>query len=217
MVILSVELGQTDPPSLAGDLFAPPPWTATLDNLLNLRTAEYSVRTVWSHFTGKIPALAPDGSFDTKPWFDAWDKPNPAHRDLVLSQMKNGYVNPNPASRKTPASFKERMTFYVRIAECLKRRGIPCVVVIPPLHQTVAEHIRAASMEPHFQRWRQDLDSIFPVVVDLSMSSYGAADNFFKSDPIHFKPDVGVQLLNTEVIPVALKTVQATNQPAGGS
>ena len=207
VVVLSVELGQTDPPSRAGDLFAPPTWTATLDNLLNLRTAEYSVRTVWSHFAGKTPALAADGSFDTKPWFDAWDQPNPAHRDLVLKQMSDGYASTNSASSPN-FNFKERMTFYTRIAECLNRRGIPCVVVIPPPHEAIAAHIRASGSLDKFQRWRRDLDSIFPLVVDLSMSPYGAADNFFKADPVHFKPDVGVQMLNAEVIPVAVKTVQ---------
>jgi hypothetical protein len=208
LVVLSVELGQTDPPTLAGDLFAPPGWTATLDNLLNLRTAEYSVRTVWSHFTGKTPALAPDGSFDTKPWFDAWDQPNPAHRDLILARMKETYAPTDASSKKLAGNFKERMTFYRRIAECLGRRGIACVVVIPPLHEVIASHLRASPMFAHYQRWRQDLDSIFPVVVDLSLSPYGAADNFFKADPLHFKPEVGVQMLNAEVIPVAQKAVK---------
>jgi hypothetical protein len=56
--------------------------------------------------------------------------------------------------------------------------------------------------------WRRQLGILFPNVLDLSFSSYGAAGNSFKCDPAHFKPEVGVCMLNAEVIPVALRVVQ---------
>jgi hypothetical protein len=228
VVILGVELGQTDPLSLSGDLFAPATWTATLDNLLSLRTAEYSIRTIWSHFTGKAPALAADGSFDTAPWFAAWDRPDPAHLSLILEQLKKGYVRAESAmkegaSGQPPENIKERMSFYRRIAECLKQRGITCVVVIPPLHEAVARYIETSPVQARLQAWRRELDAIFPLVVDVSLGSYGAAENFFKADPLHFKPEAGVRMLNAEVIPVAVQAVQKKNghpavaQHAGGS
>ena len=201
LVILGVDLGQGDPVPPQGDIFKPPTLTSTLNNLLNLRTVEYSVRTIYSHFTGVPPSLLPDGSFDAVPWFERWDKPDPAHMNFVLGKMQSGYVRYRGPS-------KQPMTFYARIADSLRQRGITCVVVVPPMHEAVADRIRASSAAAGYQAWRRKLESIFPLVVDLSFSPYSAAENFFKSDPVHFKPEVGVRMLNAEVIPLAVQARQ---------
>ena len=107
------------------------------------------------------------------------------------------------------------MSFYVKLADCLRRRGIACVVLIPPLQEEVANSVRASSTRAGLQAWRRQLDSLFPNVVDLSFSAYGAAENFFKCDPAHFKPEVGVRMLNAEVVTVALRALQEkTNRQA---
>ena len=100
------------------------------------------------------------------------------------------------------------MTFYSRIAECLRERGIMCVVVVPPLYEGVASRLRDAVAVAKFQSWRDRLKAIFPLVVDLSTSPYCSETNFFKDDPVHFKPEVGVRMLNTEVIPVAERAMR---------
>ena len=82
------------------------------------------------------------------------------------------------------------------------------MVLIPPLHEEVANYLRASPARAGLQAWRQQLDTLFPNVVDLSFSGYGAAGNFFKCDPAHFKPEVGVRMLNAEVVPVALRVLQ---------
>jgi hypothetical protein len=51
-------------------------------------------------------------------------------------------------------------------------------------------------------------------MVDLSVSPYCAETNFFKDDPVHFKPDVGVRMLNTEVIAVAERAMRKNGEPA---
>ena len=61
---------------------------------------------------------------------------------------------------------------------------------------------------------KQRLGAIFPAVVDPSFSEYDAATNFYRSDPVHFKPDVGVRLLNREVLPYAARLVR--DAPPGG-
>jgi len=107
------------------------------------------------------------------------------------------------------------MSFYVKLADCCRQRGIVCVVLVPPLYEDLDKFLRTSSARAGFEAWRRRLDAIFPTVVDLSFSSYGAAENFFKCDPAHFKPDAGVRLLNAEVIPVALRALQAkTNRLA---
>ena len=56
---------------------------------------------------------------------------------------------------------------------------------------------------------RQRRAAIAHRCVDLSFSSYGAASDFFKLDPLHFRPEAGAQMLNAEVIPVALRIVSS--------
>ena len=204
LVILGVELGQGDPPSPSGDILAPPTLTSTLNNLLNLKTVEYSVRTIYNHFTGVPATLRADGSFDSKPWFDRWDKPDPAHLAFVVETLGRGYWSYSGSSIVP-------MTFYRKIAECLRQRGITCVVVVPPLYEPVASRLRDASAVAKYQAWRNQLKDIFPLVVDLSVSPYCAEGNFFKDDPVHFKPAVGVRMLNAEVIPVAERALRGNH------
>jgi hypothetical protein len=207
LVILSVELGQGDPVPLKGDIFAPLTLTGALNNLLNLQTVEYSVRTIYSHYTGVLVSLRADGSFDAKPWFDRWDKPDPAHLAFVVEKLGRGYWTYAGASTLP-------MTFYRKIADCLRQRGITCVVVVPPLYEAVAGRLRDASAVAKYQAWRSRLQEIFPLVVDLSTSPYCAEENFFKDDPVHFKPEVGVRLLNAEVIPVAERAMRKKDTAA---
>jgi hypothetical protein len=196
LVILGVELGQGDPSPLKGDIFAPLTLTSTLNNLLSLKTVEYSVKTLYSHFTGVPVTLRDDGSFDAQPWFERWDKPDPAHLAFVVEKLGRGYWNYKGAG-------KFPMVYYTRIAECLRERGITCVVVVPPLYEAVASRLRDASAVAKYEAWRSRLRAIFPLVVDLSTSPYCAEENFFQDDPVHFKPEAGVRMLNAEVIPVA--------------
>jgi hypothetical protein len=104
------------------------------------------------------------------------------------------------------------MSFYIRLTDCLRQRGIVCVAVVPPLHEAVAKRLEGLPVRAAYQAWTRQLSSIFPHVVDLSFSPYGAAENFFKADPVHFKPEVGVQMFNGKVIPVALQALR--RQPA---
>ena len=134
------------------------------------------------------------------PWVKSADRDDPALRDWTIAMFKSTteeYSTPTP----------EQFSFYRQLAACLQQRGITCVVIIPPLHEALAQHLRSRPNLAAYQAWRRELDAIFPNVVDLSFSSYGAADNYFQSDPVHFRPEVGVQMLNTEVIPVALRLV----------
>lgn len=201
LVVLGVELGQGDPPSLQGDIFAPPSLTATLNNLLSLKTVEYSVRTIYSHFAGVPATLRADGSFDAQPWFDRWDKPDPAHLALQVESLGRLYWNYR-------GDWNLPTTYYSKIAECMRERGITCVVLVPPLYEAVASRLRDASAVARYQAWRSRLQAIFPLVVDLSVSPYCAEQNFFRNDPMHFKPEVGVRMLNAEVIPVAERAMR---------
>lgn len=201
LVVLGVDLGAGDPPTLQGDIFAPPTWTATLNVLLNLSTVEYSLRTISEHAAGHPSSLTADGSFNPTRWFELYDHEDPPRLEWQLERLDREVEDYAGTS-------KERMSFYARLADCLRQRGITCVVLVPPLHEAVAQRVRASPVCVGLQAWRRQLDTLFPNVVDLSFSTYGAAGNFFKCDPAHFKPEVGVRMLNAEVIPVALRAVK---------
>ena len=59
-----------------------------------------------------------------------------------------------------------------------------------------------------YQAWLDEVRAIFPNVVDLASSPYGAAANFYDVDPVHFKAEAGVRFMNEKVMPVARKVVQ---------
>lgn len=200
LVVLGVDMGESDPAELVGDLFAPKGWKDTLDNLLNVRTVEYSVRTIFEHWSGHPPDLYADGSSDTTRWFRAYDWDDPSYLAWELERMKKSarsFVGPPPG----------RMTYYQKIAALLRERGIVCIAVVPPMHAEVAPLFP----EEPCQAWRQELSTVFSNVVDLSRSPYGAGTNYFKRDPAHFKPEAGVRMINAEVIPVALRLVKTND------
>ncbi len=205
LVVVGVDIGTADPVPLQGDIFAPASWNTVLNNLLNVQTVEYSVRTISEHWAGNPPSLRADGSFEPGRWFELYDRDNPARRDWHLAEMKNSLEHFTCPAR-------DQMSFYVRLTDCLRQRGIVCVAMVPPLHEAVARHLEGLQVRTAYQAWIRQLSSIFPHVVDLSFSPYGAAENFFKADPVHFKPEVGVQMINVEVIPVALEA--SRRQPA---
>jgi hypothetical protein len=201
LVVLGIDLGQCNPPASHGDIFASPGLNAVLDNLLSLQTFEYSVRTISDHRAGKPASLRQDGSFNARGWFDLYDRENPAYVQWQLDGLKRGVDN-------YTAPPMERMTFYRKIAALLRERKIVCVVVVPPFHEALARYIQSSAALPAYQEWRRELGTIFPIVVDLSFGPDCAAENFFKSDVVHFKPEVGARLFNAKVIPVALEAVR---------
>ena len=210
LVILSVDPGSGDPATFQGDIFAPASLDSVLNNLFNLQTVEYSFRTIFEHLAGVPDPMRPNGSTDMSFWLRTADQERPAYRDWQLEQLKQGYAH------NLTNSSKVGMTCYKRISQCLAERGIPCVVWVPPLHESVAKYLQATPVvAAALREWKRELDSIFPCVVDLSGSAYCAPQNFFKSDPAHFRSEAGVKMLNSEVLPVAQRLLrEGTNRMA---
>jgi hypothetical protein len=106
-----------------------------------------------------------------------------------------------------------RMSFLVKISACLRERGIPCVVVIPPMHEAVAQALQAGPVAGEVLAWKRQLNTIFPQVIDLSVGAYNRATNFYRADPIHFKAGVGVRFMNAEVLPFATRMLRQKTTP----
>ena len=207
LIVLAVDVGEQDPAECHGDIFAPKGLVSALDNLLNLQTAEYSIRTIAESLSKHPQPIGLDGLVPVGSSMLDADRNDPqqeAYRIKAMQQMWDGYHCPP----------MEQMSFYVKIGECLRQRGIPCVVVIPPTQEAVAHSVQSGSTAAEVAAWKRQLNTIFPHMIDLSFSSYDAATNFYRADPMHFKPDVGVRFMNTDVLPFAAGTLRETSPPA---
>ncbi len=204
LVVLAVDIGAQDPAESHGDIFAPKGLTSAFDNLFNLQTTEYSIRTISESLSKNPQPFGPDGLMPVGSSVQDADRDDPAKEAYVIKSMQNmwaGYHCP-------PV---EQMSFFVKISGCLRQRAIPCVVVIPPTHEAIARSAQGGSTAAEVAAWKRQLGTIFPHVIDLSFCSYNAATNFYRSDPLHFKPEVGVRLMNREVIPYATRLLRETN------
>jgi hypothetical protein len=206
LVILAVDVGMQDPPECRGDIFAPKGLTSALDNLLNLQTTEYSFRTIFTSLSKNPQPIGPDGMVPVTAGILAADRYDPVPTAFKIKSLQNIWVG----YHCQPLA---QMSFYVKIAECLRQRGITCVVVIPPMQEAVAQAAQDGATAAEVAAWKRQLGTIFPHVIDLSFSSYNTATNFYRADPLHFKPDVGVRLMNSEVLPFATRVLRDTAQP----
>jgi hypothetical protein len=201
LVVLGIDLGMMDPVPVKGDIFRQNDWASAIENLVNLETVQYSFRTMGSHWAGIPSHLRADGTFEIQGWMEKADIENPALLQAQIELLKRhfgSFVPPTPA----------QMSFYRKISETLRERGIACVVVMPPMHEAVTRHIEAMHLQDAYREWLRGVKALFPNVVDLTSGPYSSAASFYKSDAGHFKPEVGVRFMNEEVLPVALKAVR---------
>jgi hypothetical protein len=201
LVVLGIDLGAKDPPVLQGDIFRRGDWASAAENLVNLQTAEYSFKTLFSHWAGKPSHYQPNGELAEPDRAEVMKRNDPALGSAIMARYKSamtlGHLRP-----------PYPLTFCRKIADMLRERKIPCVVVMPPVHEEAVRYIRAMHMQGEWDAWRKDIGDIFPDIVDLTDSPYGAAAGFPPSDPVHFKPDVAVKFMNGEVVPFAMKAVR---------
>ncbi len=207
LVVLAVDAGLSDPAELHGDIFAPAPLTSDLDNLLNLQTTEYSIRTIRESLSKNPQPIGRDGLVPPGSAFRNADENDPQKAAYVIQLLQHRL-----AQYRCPPV--EKMSFLVKIRNCLQQRGIACVVVIPPIHESLAVPLKTGEAGEEVAKWKRQLRAIFPQVIDLSFSAYAAPTNYFRTDPVHFKPEVGVRFLNADVLPLAAQLPPATPHAA---
>jgi len=203
LVIIAVDAGLSDPTELHGDIFAPAGLTADVDNLLNVQTTEYSVRTIFESLSKNPQPIGRDGLVPPGSAAQNADQDDPQRAAYVIQLLQRRLEQ----YRCPPMT---NMSFLVKIRDCLEQRGIACIVVIPPINEGLAQPLQSGTAGEEVMKWKQQLRAIFPHVIDLSFGAYNAATNFFRTDPVHFKPEVGVRLMNNEVIPFATEVLQKT-------
>ena len=204
LVVLEADYLQDDPQQNNGDIFAPADFASTLGFLFSAKTVEYSVRTITEHLAGTPASILPDGSSDVTGWFKLYDHENKAAREWQLNQLAGSFAH----VRNGP------MSYYSKIAALLRQREIACVVFVPPMDQELLDRLKSEAHQKILTRWKSELSRNFPHLVDLSSGPYSSPENFFKTDPYHFKPDTAVRLMNEKIIPVALRAAADGNANA---
>lgn len=89
-----------------------------------------------------------------------------------------------------------RLSVLKNIKALMAKRGIRLTVFINPLNERVLQLIRSGTIDQDFQRFRADVAAIFPDVHDFSDSRWSAPENFYFSDPWHYRENVGAAMLN---------------------
>ena len=200
LVVIGIDLGTQDPPVLQGDIFKRGDWAVEMEHLVNLQTLEYSIKTLTSHWSGKVTRYLADGSIAEPDWGNPNKKDDPLvgerHMESLKSAMADRFL-----------THQRSLSFYRKIGDMLRERKIACVVVMPPMHEQVIRHFDAVNLQGECQAWVDEIRAIFPNIVNLTSSIYGAAPGFYYRDPVHYKPEVGVRFMNEEVLPFAKKVV----------
>lgn len=204
LVVLGIDLGVNDPPVLEGDIFKSPGLAAAADHLVNLQTVEFSFKTIFCHWRGKPSHYRPDGSTTEEDWGNATRRDDPVIGKVHLEEYKKNMAS---LVRQSP----RRLTFLRKIADMLRERNIACVLVVPPMHEEAIRHIEALHLEPQCKAWVDDVRAIFPDLLDLSASEYGAARGYFAKDPVHYKAEVGGRMMNETVVPFAMQVLGRRN------
>ena len=194
LVVLCIDLGQYGSRPTPPDRFVPWRPADVFEKTLNFKTLEYSIRTLSSFCQHAPPHLIADGSFVADRWFELYDREHPDElrwKLAALQQEMEHYDRP-PGTGLEP---------FQRIARDLRERHIACAAFIPPLHEAVARHLLASTNWARYQLWQRELQVIFPNLLDFSTGPWSSPSNFFRNDPVHFKPQAGADLLNREVLP----------------
>jgi len=203
LMLIGLDACKQDPPGPQEDPFVPWRMSDVVDKTLSTQTLEYSIRTIKDHFIGTPPHMRSDGFFITDQWFEHYDVEDPDRMRVRIKETSHyyeSYVYPGP----------QRMESLRRVQSILQEREIPCVVFIPPLHEEVARRLEAGPGREGFRRWKAEAESMFPIVFDFSDSPWSASTSFFRLDPVHFKPQVGADLINQEILP-RLKHLESLN------
>lgn len=92
-----------------------------------------------------------------------------------------------------------RIVALEQIKTLLGERHIPLIVLITPDNASFIALIHELGLYPTYLKFRADMRTIFPDAFDFSESRWSGIDYRFKSDPGHFLPATGLDMM-TEIL-----------------
>jgi hypothetical protein len=173
--------------------------------LFSLETAGLSLTAVAKAATGAPAHYAPSGNRVMPPGRTA-APPNPVmYADILKVLARQHYGDFRYSER--------RLGIIAAIKSWADAREIRLVVFLNPINVDEAALLTSLGADRHLARFRADMRTMFPGLVDFT-NSYPQASNYFPGDPFHYLPAVGERLL--EQVLIGLSSATDTIDPRAG-
>jgi len=146
-------------------------------------------KTIQAAREGREPVIRPPGFLDAEFWRKEGET-DPARKEMALQSVVKDYEY---------GAF--RMEYLRELKASLDAKGIPLVVFLHPESPILREHLASPELTDAYVAWRADVEAMFPDLIDLTESKYAKAENYYRYDPIHYRPEVSTAFLNEVVVP----------------
>lgn len=178
------------------EAFAAPGPRALGSYLASLKALEYSAKTIGSGLAGKPRSYLPDGTTASEEWKRQRDVDNVPWQQSQLKTQQE---------RLAGFRFDPKRVEELRAIDTLVReRGATLVPYLSPVHEDLRPALSSGQAGDEWAKATKAVKEIFPKVVDLTQSAYSDRTNYYKTDPVHFYPEIGIHFLNHDVLsPVA--------------
>jgi hypothetical protein len=161
-----------------------------ISRIFNLRTVEYSIRTLRLHAKGKTPTYKENGAG----WGsleDSYAEESRAKDYEYKSVLELAKRNYNRAQVDP-----KRMNEIRRIKQILEERKIPYIIFSNPIQEKLWEEFIKSNSYPQYLQWGREIREIFPDFIDFtSNGSFSATTNFWKLNAGHYRPEIGYAML----------------------
>jgi len=145
--------------------------------------------TIRASMEGRDPVIRPPGFLDAEFWRKEGET-DPDRKEMALQSVVLNYEY---------GDF--RMKHLRTMKVMLEEKGIPLVVFLHPESPILREHLASPELAGAYQTWRAEVETLFPDLIDLTDSKYAKAENYYRYDPIHYRPEVSTAFLNEVVVP----------------
>lgn len=169
-------------------------------HLLSLAMLERGLSARDRFLAKQRPVVLPDGARNTHP-DEAADATWPRDNAEVLGRLRHRIlVNYRFAER--------RVEYLSRIRDWGTRS---CVVIVPfanPMSEAVLALIAEMELEEELSRFRHELRTVFPDVIDLSVAAEWTPEElYWRRDPDHYYPSVGARIFHEKIEPVLQRRI----------
>lgn len=161
-----------------------------LDCLLSWRALCHSIECVKKFTTGQPRSVLENGTRN----FKVLDPEDDKLAKIRLKKLAERFTN-------NKENLETKMSYFKALKTLLETRKIPYIVFIYPLNSNLLTELRKKTNYQRLEEWKLLIKEVFPNIVDLSESIYSNPWDYYKMDPEHYKPFVGSNYINNELLP----------------
>jgi hypothetical protein len=194
LVVLNLDPYTLGPESdrIPTEAFAAPGPRVLGGYLASLKALEYSAKTIGSGLSGKPRRYLPDGTTASEEWKRQRDVDDVPWQQSQLKTQQE---------RLAGFRFDPKRVEELRAIDALVRqRSATLVLYLSPVHEDLWPALSSEQAGDEWVKATKAVKDVFTNVVDLTHSAYSARTNYYKTDPVHFYPEVGIRFLNSEVL-----------------